>query len=233
VTAPSAKSVLVIGASRGLGLALAKEWFTRGWHVIATVRGGEHPELDSLSKNSEGRLQVETLDVTDEASLHSLKQRVSERTLDLLFINAGVALGPGDRVDQVSTDDFNRIMITNALSPMRIIAALADLVRKDGTVAVMSSSLGSVALNDSGGWEVYRASKAALNTLMRSYAASGRSGQRTLALVDPGWVRTEMGGTDAALDIQESIPRVVDALIAHEGQPGLRYFNYLDQTLPW
>jgi NAD(P)-dependent dehydrogenase (short-subunit alcohol dehydrogenase family) len=97
----------------------------------------------------------------------------------------------------------------------------------------MSSSLGSVALNETGGWEDYRASKAALNTLMRSYAARHAGDGRGLALVDPGWVRTDMGGSDATLGAEESIPGVVDALAARHGQPGLRYFNYKGETVPW
>jgi NAD(P)-dependent dehydrogenase (short-subunit alcohol dehydrogenase family) len=105
-------------------------------------------------------------------------------------------------------------MVTNALSPMRIIEELGDLVRPGGTIGIMSSSMGSVALNETGGWEVYRASKAALNTLMRSYAVRHARDGRSLALVDPGWVRTDMGGSDASISVEESIPGVADALEA-------------------
>ncbi|MCR0981668.1 SDR family NAD(P)-dependent oxidoreductase [Roseomonas populi] len=229
----SAPLVLVIGASRGLGLALAREWLSRGWEVIGTVRGAGPTGLHEAAGASGGRLRVETLEVTDPASLQALKERLAGTRLDLLFVNAGVANGPGDRVDRISTEEFTRIMVTNALSPMRVIEALGPLVRPGGTIAAMSSSLGSVALNDRGGWEVYRASKAALNTLMRSYAARHLADARSLALVDPGWVRTDMGGDAASLSIAESIPGVVDALARRTGQSGLRYFNYRGETLPW
>ena len=116
---------------------------------------------------------------------------------------------------------------------MRIIEELGTLVRPGGTIAAMSSSLGSVALNDRGGWEVYRASKAALNTLMRSYAVRHGGDGRSLAPVDPGWVRTDMGGSGASLSMEESIPGVADALEAHAGQQTLRYFNYRGETVPW
>jgi NAD(P)-dependent dehydrogenase (short-subunit alcohol dehydrogenase family) len=231
MTTPS--TALIIGASRGLGLALAREWLSRGWNVLATVRSAAHTALHETAATSGGRLTIEQLDMADPAGVDALRQRLSGRELDLLFVNAGVANGAGERVDQISTEEFTRVMVTNALSPMRVVERLGDLVRPDGTIAVMSSSLGSVSLNHTGGWEVYRASKAALNTLMRSYAVRHAGDRRSLALVDPGWVRTDMGGSAARLSVEESIPGVADALAACHGQPGLRYFNYKGEIVPW
>ena len=233
MSTPAPQTALIIGASRGLGLALAREWLSRGWTVIATARGTRHTGLQETAEASGGRLLIEQLEMTDTDAVKALRERLSGRELDLLFVNAGVANGPNERVDRISTDEFTRVMVTNALSPMRIVEELGELVRLDGMIAAMSSGLGSVALNDRGGWEVYRASKAALNTLMRSYAARHAGDRRSLALVDPGWVRTEMGGPTASLGIEDSIPSVADALAAQAGQPGLRYFNYLGETVPW
>jgi NAD(P)-dependent dehydrogenase (short-subunit alcohol dehydrogenase family) len=201
--------------------------------VLATVRGAEPTGLHETAAASSGRLAIEQLEMTDAAVVNALRDRLSGRELDLLFVNAGVANGADDRVDLITTEEFTRVMVTNALSPMRIVERLGDLVRPDGTIAVMSSGLGSVALNETGGWEVYRASKAALNTLMRSYAARHAGDRRSLALVDPGWVRTDMGGPAASLGVDQSIPGVADALEARRGQPGLRYFNYKGETVPW
>jgi NAD(P)-dependent dehydrogenase (short-subunit alcohol dehydrogenase family) len=97
----------------------------------------------------------------------------------------------------------------------------------------MSSGLGSVADNENGGWEVYRGSKAALNTLMRSFAARHSGDPRTFLIIAPGWVRTDMGGSDAHLSVDESIPRVVDTMTAETGKPGLRYLNYRGETVRW
>ena len=226
------RTVLLIGASRGLGLALAQEWLSRDVEVVATVRGGQTPLHDLMAKH-EGRLSIEQLEMTDPVALERLLDRLAGRRFDTLFVIAGVALGPGDRVDQVSTEDFCRVMVTNALSPMRIVDRLGPLVTDEGTIAVMSSSLGSVSLNETGRWETYRGSKAALNMLMRSYAARHANDKRSLALVDPGWVRTEMGGDAAALSIEESIPGVVDHLTAQRGKAGLRYFDYKGASVPW
>jgi NAD(P)-dependent dehydrogenase (short-subunit alcohol dehydrogenase family) len=125
------------------------------------------------------------------------------------------------------------VMVTNALSPMRVVEAFEDLVPPTGTIGVMSSGLGSVADNERGGWEVYRGSKAALNTLMRSFAARRAADPRALLIIAPGWVRTDMGGPQAHLGIEDSIPRVVDTITAQSGKSGLRYLDYRGQTVRW
>ena len=227
------RAALVIGASRGLGLGLVREWLHRGWDVVGTVRGTGRTALHDAADATGGHLVVEHLEMTDPASIGALRGHLQGRSFDVLFVNAGIASGREDRVDRVSAAEFTRIMLNNALGPMQVIDALEPLVRPGGTIAAMSSSLGSVALNDRGGWETYRASKAALNTLMRSYAVRHAGDGRSLALVDPGWVRTDMGGPDAGLGVEDSVPGVVDALLARMGQPGLQYFNYRGQTVPW
>ncbi|WP_250501286.1 SDR family NAD(P)-dependent oxidoreductase [Caballeronia sp. GAWG1-5s-s] len=228
----SSNKVLIIGASRGLGFALAQEWLSRNWNVVATVRSGNTP-LHRIKQAFPGQIRVEQMDVTESSDIEALADRLPVHEFDVLYVNAGIALGPEDRADEVTTEDFSRLMVTNALSPIRIIERLYDKVKEQGTIAVMSSSLGSVTLNESGGWEVYRASKAALNMLMRSFAVRHASASQSLALVDPGWVRTDMGGADATLSIDESIPGIVDQIAASSGKAGLHYYNYRGETLPW
>lgn len=150
-----------------------------------------------------------------------------------MFVNAGVTNDPNERIGDVSIDEFMRVMLTNALSPMRVVEQLGDLVREGGTIALMPSELGSVTANVDGGWEAYRASKAALNSLMRSWVERHRGDSRSFFVVAPGWVRTEMGGADAPLDIDASIPGVVDTLERRSGSGGLSYVNYRDEVLPW
>ena len=226
-------TVLIAGASRGLGLGLAREWLHRGWAVIGTVRGPGRTGLHDAADAFGGRLAIEQLDVTEPASIGALRERLNGRSLNVLFVNAGAALGREDRVDQVDTAEFTQLMETNALGPLRTIEALGPLVCPGGTIAAMSSSLGSVGLNETGGMETYRASKAALNTLMRSYAVRHAGDGRTLALVHPGWVRTDMGGADASLTVEVSAPGIVDAVLARMGTPGLQFYDYQGKTLPW
>lgn len=133
----------------------------------------------------------------------------------------------------MTTEEFIRVMVTNALSPMRVVEALHDLVADEGTIGVMSSGQGSVSNNTQGKREVYRGSKAALNTFMRSFAARRSDDRRAMVLMAPGWVRTEMGGSEARLTIEESIPNLVSTLLSVHGKPGLQYLDYLGRTVPW
>ncbi|MEU6853582.1 SDR family oxidoreductase [Actinacidiphila alni] len=225
--------ILLIGASRGLGLALAQEWQRRGRHVVATVRGTGRTALHDLADTHPADIEIETLDVTVPEQISALRERLAGRTFDLLFVNAGVTNQPEGTVAETSTDEFVRVMVTNALSPLRVVEALDDLVAPGGTIGVMSSGQGSVANNERGGHEVYRGSKAALNTFMRSYAARRGEDRRPLVLMAPGWVRTGLGGDGARLSVDESIPNVVRTLDALADRPGLHYVDYLGRTVPW
>ncbi len=227
------KSLLLIGASRGLGYAIAEEYVKLGWTVVATARKESRSKLDDLATNSEGRLEVDTVDINDPSQVMALRGRLGSRKFDLLFVNAGVKNDDRETIADVSTDEFVRVMVTNALSPMRVIETLQELVTATGTIGVMSSGQGSVANNVSGSYEVYRASKAALNTLLRSFAARHSGDPRAMLLMAPGWVRTDMGGPRARLGIEESIPNLVRAVNAQEGKAGLQYLDYLGRAVPW
>ena len=226
-------SVLLIGASRGLGAAIAAEYLERGSRVVATVRGSARTELDDLLGPADGRLEIEHVDITMPEQVSALGDRLAGRQFDLLYVNAGVTNGPEETVADVTTEEFNRLMVTNALSPLRVVESLSGLVTPDGTIAIMSSRQGSIASNERGGFEIYRASKSALNQLMRSYAARHRDDRRTLLLTAPGWVKTDLGGPGAQLTIGESIPRLVTVIDAQRGRPGLRFLDYQGQPVPW
>ncbi|MFI6846173.1 SDR family NAD(P)-dependent oxidoreductase [Kitasatospora sp. NBC_00085] len=225
-------TALVIGASRTLGLGLAAEYLRRGWDVIGTVRGSRPTGLHDLLDAAEGRLTVESLEMTEPEQISALRDRLAGRTLDLLFVNAAITRGDLP-IGEVPTRMFTEVMITNALSPMRVVETLGPLVAPAGTIGVMSSDQGSITLNTDGGQDLYRASKSALNQLMRSYAARNAEGARTLLLMDPGWVRTELGGPDADLSVEESVPGVAETIENHRGKPGLHFVDHQGQVVPW
>jgi NAD(P)-dependent dehydrogenase (short-subunit alcohol dehydrogenase family) len=225
------KTVLVVGASRGLGLALAEEYCGRGWQVIATSRGQSFG-LKQLQERYPETLEIETVDVVDLRSVKALHSRLEDRKLNVLFVNAGICKANELTPVEVEEKDFLDMMLTNALSPMRIIEVFQDSVVESGVIAVMSSEIGSIG-NCLGFWELYSSSKAALNMLMAAFAARNKEDTRALLLVAPGWVRTEMGGPEAELEISDSIPLVVDMVERNAGKPGLRFTDRHGQILPW
>lgn len=228
------RTVLLIGASRELGHGMAAEFLQRGWSVVGTIRGNARTALHDLAGKHEGQLEVETLDITEPDQITTLHGRLSGRSFDVLFVNAGTASHNQDEtIGETSTEEFIRVMVTNALSPMRVVEGLQDLVHENGLIGVMSSGQGSVSNNEKGGREVYRGSKAALNQYMRSYAARHAGGARALVLMAPGWIRTELGGPDAPFGIEDSIPKVVDALLSRQGKPGLQYLDREGRAVPW
>lgn len=226
-------TVLLLGASRGIGLGLVEEYLSRSWHVVATQRSlTMAPALCELVAKSEGTLTILSADVNRPADIAALSRQLEGITLDLLFVVAGVSDDPNQTIGQISLEEFNHLMVTNALSPMRALEQLAQHVRPDGSLAVMSSALGSIATNTTGGYETYRASKAALNMLLRSYAARA-GGERSILALMPGWVKTDMGGPDAPVEVKDSTAGLADTIAKHASQPGVAFVDYQGNVIPW
>jgi NAD(P)-dependent dehydrogenase (short-subunit alcohol dehydrogenase family) len=170
-------TILLIGASRGLGYAMAVEFLNKGWNVVGTVRTGGRTKLHDLADRHKGRVEIETLEIREPDQIAALRARLSGREFDILFVNTGVTNNPEETIADVTTDEFIRVMITNSLSPMRVIESLQDLVSPRGLIGVMSSGQGSVSNNETGMREVYRGSKAARNGIDGSRLGPHRHGR--------------------------------------------------------
>lgn len=227
------RSILIVGASRGLGLAMAAEFSARGWGVVGTVRGAGTP-LHALAGERGGTIEIETLDMTDHDQTRALGARLAGRAFDIVFVNAGIAnRRASDTMAEVSDAEFAEVMGVNVLGAMRAVEALGPLTRTGGVIGVMSSGQGSIANNANGVNDIYRASKAALNQAMASYAGRHADDGRAMILLAPGWIRTELGGDNAPFGVEEAMPQIVDVLIAQQDAPGLRYLDRHGAAVPW
>lgn len=222
---------LVVGASRGLGLGLTAELKSRGWNVAATVRdaAGE-ARLRELADRPGGELRIERLDINDDVGLATLRHRLAEVIFDLVFVNAGIA----PRASAPNRDEAAAVFLTNAVAPLQVADAFLDRVREGpGVIAFMSSGLGSIAEKTDDYSPLYSASKAALNSLSRSFAASLGRRRITVLAIAPGWVRTDMGGPGAPLDVAESVRGIADVIErrAVTGRHG--FVDYRGRDVPW
>jgi NAD(P)-dependent dehydrogenase (short-subunit alcohol dehydrogenase family) len=221
------RNALVIGASRGLGLGLTQELLARGWQVTGTQR------TPSAKLAASGAAVIADVDVTDTARFHALAALLPKRHFNLIFLNAGIMAARGMAIGDVADAEFVHVMMTNAVAPVRAADALIDLAAPGATIAFMTSILGSVAGNLDGRMELYRASKAALNSLTRSFAARHANEGFTVLSLHPGVVRTDMGGPTAPLDIPTSVRGLADVLERRAGSKSHVFVDYQDRTIPW
>ncbi len=221
------KHVLIIGASRGLGLEFVRQYREAGHRVVATARSDAG--LEALQQLGAKPLR---LDVADVASNAGLAWQIDGEAFDRVVINAGVFGPRTDGLTAPSQAQFDEVMHTNVLGPMRLLPQLAEALAPGARLALVSSSMGSIALRENArGW-LYRASKAALNSVMKdtSIALQGRA---ICVSLHPGWVRTDMGGAGADIDAATSIAGMRALLEKLQPSDNGGFFNYDGQPLAW
>jgi NAD(P)-dependent dehydrogenase (short-subunit alcohol dehydrogenase family) len=227
------KSGLIIGASRGLGRGLSLELLKRGWDVTGTVRSVRGAGAEAYEAYH-GHVTMDTLDINNPSMIDGFMCRIEGKIFDVIVIVAGVSAPEGKTVETVSSEDVAHLIMTNAVSPVRLAHRLLPNIRsKTGILAFMSSILGSVDANTTGISSLYSASKAALNSLTRGFVAGMPRSDITVLNIHPGWVRTDMGGTDADIDIETSVTGIVDVLEAKAGTGGQHFVDYKGNTIPW
>ena len=184
----------------GLGLGLASEFVAQGWAVTATVRSAaQQAPLQALPG-----VRVEQLEMTDPASLEQLAQRLSGQQFDVIFVNAGVAGPSHHSTAQASAEEMGQLFLTNAVAPLRVAEALVPLMGQGSKIANITSRMGSIGDNDSGGSYGYRMSKTALNAAGKSLAVDLKKHGIAVALLHPGWVNTEMVNFNGLIEPEEA-----------------------------
>jgi NAD(P)-dependent dehydrogenase (short-subunit alcohol dehydrogenase family) len=221
-------TVLITGAGRGLGLEFARQYAQAGWNVIATVRKTAAGEaLRELG------VRVELLDMRDFAAIAAFGQKLGGEPLDLLVANAGMTTH-GEMRSSDEAERFLEVLAVNSVAPTLLASMLApNVIAAKGKMIAITSQMGSIADNSSGGWLAYRASKAALNAAWKTLAVERASAPIAIAMLHPGWVKTDMGGRAAPLSPTESVEalrRVIDGLGARD--KGV-FLNQRGETFPW
>ncbi len=219
------ETILITGANRGIGLELTRLWRKRGDTVLAACR--KH----SSALANLGAEVIEGVDVTTDDGIETLRRAVGERPLDILFNNAGI-LG-NESLDRMDWDSIRRQFEVNTLGPLRITQALLDNLHSGSRVALMSSQLGSIAENTSGGRYGYRISKAALNMAGRTLAADLRDRGIAVTLLHPGYVQTDMTGHQGNVTPEQAaaglVQRVDEMTLAGSGG----FWHAGGREIPW
>lgn len=219
--------VFIVGASRGIGLEFVRQYRAEGDAVTGTARNAE-----GLARVESLGARALTLDVASAAGASALAWPIDGERFDVVVLNAGV-YGPDTQGLETPTEaDFDEVMHTNVLGAMRLLPQLAEHLAPRARLAVISSRMGSIGLRSStGGW-LYRASKAALNSVLKdvSLAAAGRA---TCISFHPGWVRTDMGGSGADIDVATSVAGMRRTLAGLKAADNGRFFNYDGTELAW
>lgn len=224
-------TVLLTGANRGIGLAFAETFARDGWTLHACCR---HPEKAKALQALAGTVNLHRLDVTDGLQVASLARELLGEPIDLLINNAGV-YGPRTGFGETDHDDWLDVLKVNTVAPLRIVERFVEHVAESDRKLIVniSSVLGSIAENSAGGSYIYRSSKAALNMVVKGLSVDLAERGITVIAVHPGWVRTDMGGQEAAVTPDDSVAGM-RALIDRAGpEDNGKFFNHLGNLLPW
>jgi NAD(P)-dependent dehydrogenase (short-subunit alcohol dehydrogenase family) len=226
--------IVITGANRGIGLELVKQCVARGDSVIAGVRDpGKATDLSSLQKKHSSSLTVLALDVSNDSSVREFASQV-KGPVDGLINNAGV-MGKTQDLEKIDFEDALRTFSINALGPLRVTRALLPNLREGQGKKVLhiTSGMGSIGDNDSGGYYGYRMSKAALNMASRSLAADLRGEGILSAVINPGWVQTDMGGRGAPTNVTESVTGILKQFDSMTQEQSGEFLDHQGKSWPW
>ena len=229
-------SVLITSASRGIGLEFVRQYAADGWHVLAACRDpAAADKLQGLARAADRRIDVFAMDVTDMQSIRRAATTLGERPIDVLINSAGIMGKSGQRIGDMDYDSWAEVLDVNTMGPMRVTEAFIDSLSRSERklVVTITSGMGSLADNTSGGWIAYRTSKAAVNMLMRSLAVDLKRDGVICVVLNPGWVKTDMGGPNANITPEKSVTnmrRVIDKItLADTG----KFFHHDGSEYPW
>lgn len=219
------QTIVITGANRGIGLELARQWQQRGHHVIAVVRAAS----DALK--ALGLRIIEGIDVARDDHMPALREALGDSRIDTLYLNAGVM--HSETLEKMDFDGIRDQFEINTLGPLRVVCALLDHMHDGGKIGLMTSRMGSIADNDSGGKYGYRISKAGLNAAGKSLAVDLAPRGIAVAILHPGFVRTEMTNGNGHIDPPEAAERLIRRMDELSVQNSGTFWHSDGSTLPW
>lgn len=228
------KRVLITGANRGLGLGFTRQYLERECEVYACVRvPGDAKDLLSLAKQTD-RLHIVEMDVSSEDSIAKAAASI-DMPIDILINNAGVIGDREEDLDGFSTDTLLDTFVVNTVGPLLVLSLFREhLAKSEGKQAItISSRMGSISDNASGGYYSYRASKSALNAVMRSAAIELELDKVHMLVLHPGWVRTDMGGKNATVSVDESVSNMIKVIENYRIYPTGAFVSHTSELIPW
>lgn len=230
-------NILLTGTNRGIGLELTRQYLADGWRIYACCREPSKADtLNALAASSKGQVTVHTLDISSDEQRRALAAELSGVPLDILFNNAGVYGNPSYQgFGQSNVADWQRTLDINVIAPMQMMELFAENVAVSNLkiVANVSSKMASMGDNGSGGAYIYRSSKAALNAISVSAAKNLAERGIKIAVLHPGWVRTDMGGENGELSVEESANALRKNLAPMSEADSGRFMDTDGTTIPW
>jgi len=231
------RTALITGTNRGIGLEFVRQYAMEGWRVLACCRNpASATALNHLANQYPDRITIHPLDVANHLQIEQLSQALSGQSIDLLINNAGVY--PSDHGDTFGKTDYaawTYAFEVNSMAPLKMAEAFIQHLTRSQlrTIITITSKMGSIADNRGGGSYIYRASKSAVNIVMKSLSIDLKSSQITAVLLHPGWVRTDMGGPNGLISTEQSVTGMRQVISALKYEDSGKFYAFDGQIVPW
>ena len=228
-------TILITGANRGIGLELSEQFAEDGWQVLACCRNpAEAGQLQALSDRGLA-IELHALDVTNYEQMATLSDQLANRPIDILLSNAGIYGSKGTGFGEIDAQEWRQVLEVNTIAPLMLVQAFVEQVAasQQKLVAVISSKVGSIADNSSGGSYIYRSSKTAVNQVVKSLSIDLAGRDIAVISLHPGWVQTEMGGPNAEIGTDESVSGLKSILQSAGSAQSGQFIEFNGNSIPW
>jgi NAD(P)-dependent dehydrogenase (short-subunit alcohol dehydrogenase family) len=228
-------TILITGANRGIGLTLTRQFAADGWQVLACCRTPDTASQLQVLAEQYRAIEVHALDVTDYKQMANLSDRLVNRSIDILLSNAGIYGSKGVEFGKVNAQEWRQVLEVNTIAPLMLVQAFVEQVAasQKKLIAVISSKVGSISDNSSGGSYVYRSSKTAVNQVVKSLSIDLADRGISVFSLHPGWVKTDMGGPNAEISTDASVAGLKSILQSAGAEQSGQFIEYSGESIPW